>query len=125
MSTLLRKYAFNGQDLPYEAKVTVRDGVRARTPHVDINGNIIYNETLEDSHTKIMVSLRSTPDNQALMRSYYNLPAGTITCIEYDPNDQSNPSKTRTFTGGALLSLPDAEDRELAEYEFSFAPITL
>jgi hypothetical protein len=113
----------NNTVIPYEGELKYRKGVRERTPHTSIEGVVRFHETLENSETKVLVSVRSVGDLPNLMEEFYRTPfnsdgTGALVATIYDPDNAT--ATLETFDSGFLADLPEQTDQELVEYSFCF-----
>ena len=59
----------NGQVVAYEGAVKIEDGSITRVPNPQVNGQVIYTEDISTNRSKIMLTVRVNPENDALFDS--------------------------------------------------------
>jgi hypothetical protein len=112
-----------GQTIDYNENLKYKLGTRKREFKTSITGLTRASESLDDSASKIMVTLdNSNRTARSLMESLYKQPfnrdgQGSIIASIVYSNDPNNPIN---FEGGILEDLPEIEDTGTTEYSFVF-----
>ena len=97
----------NGKVVQYEGKIKVQRGSRTRVANPQVNGSIIYTSDISTDVSKITVSVRVTPQSNALFASFYNNGDNNVMSV----GDEN-------FSRATMEVLPETEDQEIAEYMF-------